>query len=126
MKLIVACDEKGGIGFQGNLPWIVKEELKLFRSITKNTTLIVGRKTAETLPLLIGRNIICLSRNKTIDTKDWKNDVQIVNTFEEAIKITQNNPNVFIAGGSEACVSVQLYDTLHHSAPSMPFFRRAI
>lgn len=62
LELIVAMDEKGGIGFQGNIPWNIPEELKLFRTKTMGKTLVMGRKTMENIPKLKGRNILCVTK----------------------------------------------------------------
>jgi len=55
--LIVAVDQKNGIGKQGKLPWVLSGDMKHFKSITLNTVLedcvnaiIMGRKTWESLP----------------------------------------------------------------------------
>jgi len=50
ISIIVACDPNGVIGFQGNLPWHIPDDLKLFKSITLNSSVIMGRKTWESIP----------------------------------------------------------------------------
>jgi thymidylate synthase len=78
-ELIVAMNKKGGIGFQGRLPWYCKEELKLFKQKTMDKIFVVGRKTAESLPKLIGREIICISRNpNNVFTTNWQNSPIVV------------------------------------------------
>ena len=53
---IVACDENYGIGFQGDIPWRNEENLQyikdqqFFKDITYGKTVIMGRKTMESLP----------------------------------------------------------------------------
>ena len=37
MEVILACTSKGGIGINGKLPWRIKEDMKLFKSITTTT-----------------------------------------------------------------------------------------
>lgn len=50
MKLILACDLKGGIGYQNKLPWHIPLDLKRFKNLTQNGVVVMGRKTWESLP----------------------------------------------------------------------------
>ena len=61
-----AQDSNGGIGANGKLPWHVAEDLINFKSLTINSTVIMGRKTWESLPIkpLPKRNNIVLSSKK--------------------------------------------------------------
>ena len=93
MKLIVAVEQHMGIGLNSTLPWTDKEELKLFKKITLGKTLVVGRKTLETLPQLKDRTIICLSKNEEVDVENFNNNVIILNDLPE------KDENTFIAGG---------------------------
>jgi dihydrofolate reductase len=63
VAMILAHDLRYGIGKDGKLPWRVKEDLKHFKQCTLGKDLIVGRKTAEGLPPLKGRNIYVVSRS---------------------------------------------------------------
>ena len=67
IHLIWAQDENGGIGQNGKLPWHISEDLKNFKSLTLNSTIIMGRKTWDSLPIkpLPNRKNIILSRNLT-------------------------------------------------------------
>ena len=58
MKLIVACDPKGGIGYQNKLPWSnIQGDLPRFRNLTYGQVIVMGRNTWESLPKkpLLGR-----------------------------------------------------------------------
>ena len=50
MKAIVAISENYVIGKNGDLPWRISEDLKWFKKITLGHTLLMGRKTWESLP----------------------------------------------------------------------------
>lgn len=64
IQLVYARDLNGAIGKGGGLPWILPEDMRHFREVTRNTVCIMGRKTFDSLPsLLPGRPIIVLSRN---------------------------------------------------------------
>ena len=47
---IVAISENSVIGKNGDLPWKISEDLKWFKKITLGHTLLMGRKTWESLP----------------------------------------------------------------------------
>lgn len=60
---ILATDSTGAIGAGGGLPWPrLPRDLRRFRDATMDRMCIVGRHTAETLPLLKGRRIVIASR----------------------------------------------------------------
>lgn len=51
MKLIVACDPKGGIGYNNKLPWSkIEGDLPRFKELTQGQNIIMGRNTWESLP----------------------------------------------------------------------------
>ena len=51
MKLIVACDPKGGIGYNNKLPWTnIQGDLPRFKELTTGKVVVMGRNTWESLP----------------------------------------------------------------------------
>jgi dihydrofolate reductase len=51
MKLIVACDPKGGIGYNNKLPWSkIEGDLPRFKALTQGQNIVMGRNTWESLP----------------------------------------------------------------------------
>jgi len=51
MKLIVACDPKGGIGYDNKLPWSkIEGDLPRFKALTTGFPVVMGRNTWESLP----------------------------------------------------------------------------
>jgi dihydrofolate reductase len=51
MKLILACDPNGGIGYQNKLPWTnVRGDLPRFKRLTDGQNVIMGRNTWDSLP----------------------------------------------------------------------------
>jgi len=96
ISLIWAQDKNKGIGKKGKLPWYISEDLKNFKKLTLNSTIIMGRKTWESLPIkpLPNRVNIVLSRNK----------IEGINSFssiESCINFLKLNctENIFIIGG---------------------------
>ena len=65
-EIIIALNEKNGIGLNNQIPWKCPEDLKFFKEMTNNNIVIMGRKTWESLPNkpLKNRINIVLSRNK--------------------------------------------------------------
>lgn len=95
VKLILAIDKDNGIGYANKLPWNIKEELAHFKKLTLNKTLIVGRKTGESLPHLENRKILVLSKNQNLKKAQFSNNVKIINELPE------DNPDLIVAGGKE-------------------------
>lgn len=51
MKLILACDPNGGIGYENKLPWThIQGDLPRFKQLTDGQTVIMGRNTWDSLP----------------------------------------------------------------------------
>lgn len=96
MELIVAMDLNNGIGYKGGLPWKCSEDLKFFKHKTTNTTVVVGRNTAETLPYLSKRRVVCVSKTNP-DTTKWLNDVVVVSSLNGVC----SDGIVIVAGGSK-------------------------
>ena len=68
MKAIVAvCEDNWGIGHHGRLLYHIHHDLQRFRRLTLGKTIIMGRKTLESLPGGVGlpsrRNIVITSKN---------------------------------------------------------------
>ncbi|RPG75714.1 MAG: dihydrofolate reductase [Euryarchaeota archaeon TMED248] len=90
---IYACDLNGAIGKDGDLPWRQSTDLQHFKRITLGGTIVMGRKTWESLPgKLPGRRNIVMSRS----TRD---DIEIL-SYEEVISLSKEQ-DVFIIGGGE-------------------------
>ena len=52
MKLIIACDPKGGIGYENKLPWSkIEGDLPRFKELTTGKVVFMGRNTYESLPV---------------------------------------------------------------------------
>ena len=95
----MAVSEDGCIGVNGKLPWNIPEELRLFKKLTANSTLIMGRKTFESLPKkLTNREIVVLT--KQIDYGDGSFFVSD-NIHSAVEKARTLGKPIFIAGGAE-------------------------
>lgn len=70
VKLIYASTPGGVVGRNGDIPWHVPEDLALFKQKTMFSTVLMGRKTYESLPSSIrpmpNRKNVVVSRNKDL------------------------------------------------------------
>ena len=101
INIILAIDKNGGIGLKNKLPWYISDDLKIFKEKTRNSIIIVGRKTLESLPLLKDRQIFCVSKSaknilSTFDVVISFNNIE--DAIEESIKL---NKKVFIIVGNQ-------------------------
>lgn len=98
ISIIVAFSENNVIGKNNNLIWHISEDLKRFKKITLNHSIIMGRKTYDSLsikPLPKRKNIIISSNT------DLKYDGAIVvNSISDALKLCKDEKEIFICGGA--------------------------
>lgn len=106
INLIVAISANYGIGKDNDLIISNKEDMKFFKSMTTGTTVIMGRKTWESMnskPLPNRFNIIITSTPLKYDEQASKQQI-FVSSLEEAIKINKelfHLNEVFIIGGGQ-------------------------
>jgi len=108
MNLIVAVDKNFGIGKDGTMPWHIPADLHYFKQTTLGKTIIMGRKTLESLPggkPLKGRENIVITANPhyTCD------GATVCHSIDEAIAATKHLPpnDVMIIGGA------RIYDAMY-------------
>ncbi len=96
LSIIVAAAENGVIGCDGQLPWHISADLRRFRKLTTGHSIIMGRKTYISIgrPLPERRSIV-LSRNLEYTAEG----VEVVADFNEALKYTRDESEVFVIGG---------------------------
>ena len=107
MNMIVMMDDNGCIGINGDQPIRLNEDLKRFKEMTTEKTVVCGRKTVETFPdqlPLPNRSTIVIS--KTLSLASYLNatnrNVIIVRDPFDAVKLLKDvNPsNVWVIGGA--------------------------
>jgi len=96
IKIIVAMSKNRVIGDSNTLIWHLPEDLKRFRQLTTGNTIVMGRKTYESIgkPLPNRRSIII-----TRDPDYSVEGCEVVNSLEEALLLSNND--CFIIGGGE-------------------------
>ena len=102
LSLIAAVGKRGEIGIQENLPWHIPEDLKRFRQLTRNKTVIMGRKTFESILASLGKPLpdrknIIITSNRNYHPEGCV----VFNTLEEALNETQKEDEVFVIGGAK-------------------------
>jgi dihydrofolate reductase len=100
ITIITAMTKKGKVIGKNNwLPWEIPEELNMFRALTLNSTVIMGRKTYDSVGRpMPKRNNIVLSRNPNL--KDQR--VEWATSIEDALqKAKKYNKEIFIIGGNK-------------------------
>ena len=111
IHLIWAQDNSGGIGKMGKLPWKIPEDLYHFKKLTINSTIIMGRKTWESLP----KKPLPKRRNIVLSSKRME-DVECYNSIENCIKTLKNDKikKVFVIGGAKVYKNFIFFaDELH-------------
>lgn len=98
ISIIVAIDENNAIGKDNNLLCHLPNDLKYFKELTTNHTIIMGRKTFDSLPngALPNRRNIVISHNNALALENC----ELANSIEQAINLCQDEKEVFIIGGS--------------------------
>lgn len=102
MKLIVAVNEKWGIGKGNDLLYHLPSDMKFFRNTTKGNIIVIGRKTLESFPdakPLPYRTNVVLTRDKTYNAEG----AVILNDCDEVLEYVKNNSGTetYICGGEE-------------------------
>ena len=98
--LIAALDPNFGIGINGKLPWSIKEDLALFKEKTLNHTIVMGRKTFESIGKpLPKRNNLVVTRNMTYNPISGIETIRDFNNFLN--KNTDTDELIYIIGGAE-------------------------
>ena len=95
--LVVAIADNGVIGKDGAIPWHISEDMKRFKALTLGHTIVMGRKTWDSLPRkpLPGRVNVVVTRQK-----DWHAEGAIAASSLGAATAGTSG-TVMIIGGAE-------------------------
>ena len=101
LSLIAAVARNGVIGIDNRLPWRLPADLKHFKALTLGHTVIMGRKTWESLPArfrpLPGRRNIVVTRQPGYAAEG----AETATSLDAALALAQDAPRVFVIGGGE-------------------------
>ncbi|KAG7746216.1 hypothetical protein KL911_000434 [Ogataea haglerorum] len=131
--IVAALVPKYGIGYKGQLPWALKEEMRYFRRITtqtadknKKNAVVMGRKTWESIPErfrpLKGRVNVVLTRDVSSflgryseEVEKHGDDVKVADALRSALQTLDMDiiEEVFVIGGAE------LYNDVLRTTPEL-------
>ncbi len=103
VALVWAQAANGVIGQDGTLPWHLPEDLARFRALTMGSTVVMGRRTWESLPArfrpLPGRRNIVLTRRP-----DWQAPgAEVAGSLDDALG--QVSGDAWVIGGASVYLS---------------------
>ncbi len=108
--LLVAAAENGTIGRDGRLPWHLPADLKRFKKLTVGHTVIMGRKTHESIVERLGRPLpkrrsLVLSRDLGYSGGAQMQHrsapgVEVAASLEQALEMAADETEVWVIGGA--------------------------
>ncbi|KAG7919093.1 hypothetical protein KL927_001222 [Ogataea polymorpha] len=131
--IVAALVPKYGIGYKGQLPWALKEEMRYFRRITtqtadknKKNAVVMGRKTWESIPerfrplkgrvnVVLTRDLGAFSSKYSEEVAKHGNNVKIADSLKSALQTLDMDiiEEVFVIGGAE------LYNDVLRTTPEL-------
>jgi len=121
LSLICALAENGAIGLGGDLLYHLREDMLHFKSLTTGHTVLMGRRTFESLPkgaLPNRRNLVV-----TRQTDYQAPNVEVFHSFEDALGACAEDEEVYVIGGESIYAAALPYAdrlclTHIHATPS--------
>ena len=114
LALIAAISKNNCIGKDGSLPWHIPEDMAHFKSLTMGNTVLMGRKTWESIPEkfrpLPGRKNVIVTRQENFDAPEG---VEVFFDLDEALEANKEK-NIFVIGGGQIYTqTIDRADTLY-------------
>lgn len=110
LTLIAALDRRHAIGFGNRLPWHLPDDLKRFKALTRGKTVLMGRKTAESLGrALPERRNLVLTRSGRVPYEG----MQAVGSLEQALALADTEELMVIGGGEIYTLALPLAAAMH-------------
>lgn len=98
LSIIVAKSKNNVIGKNNKLIWHIPDDLKRFKTLTTGHTIIMGRKTFESIGRVLPNRIhIVLTRDKNYKINN--ENVQVVTDISEIDKFINDKNENFVIGG---------------------------
>ena len=99
LSIIVAVAKNGAIGRDNQLLYHLPNDLKHFKELTTGHTIIMGRKTFDSLPkgALPNRRNIVLSRQESLHFEN----AECYRSLEDALMQCDYTEDIYIIGGAE-------------------------
>ena len=98
VALIAAVAKNGAIGYENKLLYWLPNDLKRFKALTTGHTIVMGRKTFESLPkgALPNRRNVVLSRSTSFTAPD----IEVFASLEQALASCGADEEVYVIGGA--------------------------
>ncbi len=99
ISIIVAIAQNGAIGYKGDLIYHLSADLRRFKELTTGNTVIMGRKTYESLPkgALPNRRNIVLTHQHGVSYPG----TEVYSSLDEALSKCARDEKVYIMGGAQ-------------------------
>lgn len=98
ISIIAAVGKNLELGKNNELIWHFKEDMKFFKQTTTGHTVIMGRKTFESLPkALANRRNIVITTNSNYKAEG----IETVTSIDEALAMCSDDNEVFVIGGGK-------------------------
>ncbi|AXL22029.1 dihydrofolate reductase [Megasphaera stantonii] len=99
IHMIAAVARDGGIGKDNGLLCHISADLKRFKALTMGYTIVMGRKTFESLPgLLPGRSHVVVTRQAAYG--EAHDGIQVCHSVDEVCRLMADGEEYFIIGGA--------------------------
>ena len=96
LSIIVAYSKNRVIGKNNQLPWKLSEDLKNFKKITMGNSIIMGRKTFESIGFILkGRQNIVISKTSKFQ------GVTMSSSITDSINKAKKSKEIFFIGGQD-------------------------
>src|SRR5690625_1236929 len=98
ISLLVAMGKNHVIGYENDMPWHLPEDLKYFKEKTTGHTIIMGRKTYDSIGrVLPNRRNVVLTRQKL----DFPKEIEVIRDINQIYQWNKANPDqeLFVIGG---------------------------
>lgn len=99
ITFVYAQDKNGAIGYNNQLPWHLPNDLQFFKKTTMGHTLLMGRKTFESMGkrLLPGRKTVVLTEQ--LDYGAEIDGLTVIHTVAAALRLAEQQ-ELMVIGGS--------------------------
>ena len=104
ISIIAAVAENRVIGYKGEMPWNISSDLKMFANITKGHTVIMGRKTHESIIKKLGHSLNDRMNIVLTNKKSYLSGGVVANSLAESLFLAESHEGsneIFIIGGEK-------------------------
>jgi dihydrofolate reductase len=117
ISLVVAYAKNQVIGRNNELPWYIPDDLKHFKQLTINKTVVMGRNTYESIVRRLGKGLP--NRRNIVVSGSLKGPVdgiEVAASLEAAITLAQDDEEIVLIGGQrifEEAISKGLVERIY-------------